>query len=112
MTNLYCEPQNYGLIPVKDHDAAGSYEFDMVVIWRRDTGGYVIGHDSGCSCPSPFEAQGVGDLKPVATLADVAAFARESWSGLAYDEHSRAEVEGHVAALVDGLRLDDGGTPP
>lgn len=37
-------------------DTAGDYEFDTVIILKdSDTGKYFAGHDSGCSCPIPFE---------------------------------------------------------
>lgn len=37
-------------------DTAGDWEFDTVIILKDpDTGKYFAGHDSGCSCPIPFE---------------------------------------------------------
>jgi hypothetical protein len=81
---------------VKDHDAGYSYEFDTIVIWRRNYDGrHVIAHDSGCSCPIPFENTGIEDLTVVRSRADVADYAR----GVDWDEE-------HVVALLDGLRLD------
>jgi hypothetical protein len=33
------------------------------VVWKRLSDGQLLyGTDSGCSCPSPFEGQGVDDL--------------------------------------------------
>lgn len=37
-------------------DTAGNWEFDTVIILEDpDTGKHYAGHDSGCSCPIPFE---------------------------------------------------------
>lgn len=37
-------------------DTSGGYDFDTVIILKDpDTGKYFAGHDSGCSCPTPFE---------------------------------------------------------
>ena len=55
-TNPYYNPQNLGLKIVDEAElSSGSYEFDMVVLWKSEDGMWFIGSDSGCSCPSPFE---------------------------------------------------------
>lgn len=101
--NIYYDPEKFGLTLLKSHDIAGSYEFNMIVVWRTDDGRFLVGHDSGCSCPSPFESHGVRDLTEVESLADVADFARVRWEG--YYSWSGRTVEDHVAALLDGLVL-------
>jgi hypothetical protein len=47
--------ENYGFKIVVDEDTAGSYEFDTVLVVRDADGGLWAAHDSGCSCPTPFE---------------------------------------------------------
>lgn len=32
-----------------------SYEFDTLVFWRTETGEIFMAHDTGCSCPTPFD---------------------------------------------------------
>lgn len=101
-TGIWDNPQDFGLTMVKDVDIADSYEFDMIAIWKTEDGRYLIGTDSGCSCPTPFENTKVEDLTEVRTLADVADFARATWSDSYYDEQEREEG---VARLVDRLEL-------
>lgn len=54
--NPYYYPENCGLEIFKSIDTAGSYEFDMFVVWRKlDDNTLWWDTDSGCSCPSPFD---------------------------------------------------------
>lgn len=47
MSNLYYNPEKFGL----------------TVVYRRDLDGRLVYvEDSGCSCPSPFEGKGMPDL--------------------------------------------------
>lgn len=32
-----------------------SYEFDTLIFWKTKTDEIYMAHDSGCSCPTPFE---------------------------------------------------------
>lgn len=69
-----------------EHDWAGDYEFDMVVVWRDTTTGELRGAwDAGCSCPDPFAdltwdtmrpIREVDDLKPLVDATDEA-----DWDG-------------------------------
>lgn len=54
--NVYDEPQNCGLKIVAQAQAEMGYEFDMIVCFADiKTGSLWLAHDSGCSCPTPFE---------------------------------------------------------
>lgn len=70
--NLYYDPQDYSLEPVGEIDwSDGNYVFNLTVVWRRTSDGRLVyGEDSGCSCPSPFEDQGVEDLKPITSVSE------------------------------------------
>ena len=47
---------NKELIEIGRIDTGEEYEFDTVIILKDpDTGKHYAGHDSGCSCPIPFE---------------------------------------------------------
>jgi len=61
--NLYYQPEAFGLTIVAELEEGGSYEFNTTVVFRRDSGELVWTHDAGCSCPTPFEDQGIQDLK-------------------------------------------------
>jgi hypothetical protein len=63
MSNFYYDPGDFGLTPVGEIDwSDGCYQFDLTVVWQRMDGRLVYAEDCGCSCPAPFEAQGVPDL--------------------------------------------------
>lgn len=53
--NLYSNPGDYGLTLIADVDFGESYDFDIFALFRNDDGAWFMAHDSGCSCPSPFE---------------------------------------------------------
>jgi hypothetical protein len=54
-----------------------SYEFDRVVLWRGHNT-FWWQHDSGCSCPVPFEKfKGLPDLCSGSNFADLEAFLRD-----------------------------------
>jgi len=65
--NPYYSPEKCNLEIFIDIDTAGSYEFDMFVIWKKlDDNTLWWDTDSGCSCPVPFDNSDNGhDLKPI-----------------------------------------------
>ena len=67
MSNIYCNPEKFGLTIVDEVDGADSYEFDMIVVWQRTEDERLFwASDSGCSCPSPFENYNdVDSLEPL-----------------------------------------------
>lgn len=65
--NPYYNPENWDLTTIAEFDKSdGCYQFDLVVIWQTNEGYLLIGTDSGCSCPSPFE-----DVEHVSELTHV-----------------------------------------
>lgn len=63
--NVYSEPENCGLKIVAAVEADMSYEFDIMVCFQCvKTGSLWLAHDSGCSCPIPFE-----DVKSFASFS-------------------------------------------
>ena len=65
MSNIYYNPEDYGLEIVRDIDrSSGNYEFDQFVVWRNiETNEFYFATDSGCSCPSPFEDETMKTLQ-------------------------------------------------
>lgn len=54
--NPYYYPDQCGLEIFENIDTGESYEFDMIVIWRKlDDNTMWWDVDSGCSCPVPFD---------------------------------------------------------
>lgn len=61
--NIYYSPERFGLTLVVSVELTEpSYSFDKFVVWKNSQGVLFWGADAGCSCPSPFEDQGVADL--------------------------------------------------
>lgn len=70
--NPYYSPEASSLSIVAEIDTAGSYEFDMVVVWRDAEGKLWAAADSGCSCPTPFDEISYPDgMQPVSRWEDV-----------------------------------------
>lgn len=67
--NPYYNPEKCGLEIIHSIDTGGSYEFDMLVVWKKlDDNTLWYDSDSGCSCPSPFDNRDHRhDLKPITT---------------------------------------------
>lgn len=64
--DVYSKPEAHDLEVVIDHDYSDGYEFDLIVVFRdKNTGEYLMGEDSGCSCYSPFEGLDRRDLEPL-----------------------------------------------
>lgn len=92
-SNLYYNPEDHGLEIVSSVDVGDSYEFDMTVIFRDvETGALMIGSDSGCSCPTPFEDQTRDNLTPIKGKVDAIDYVRDSYG---WDD-------GPIADLVSG----------
>jgi hypothetical protein len=81
--------------PEKIDWSSGRYEFDLTVVWRRESDGkFVYAEDSGCSCPSPFEGTGIDDvtvLRKRGGLNDFKAHCAERESN-SYDGARTAEI--------------------
>jgi hypothetical protein len=64
MSNVYYNPEDFGLEVVGSVDVGEMYEFDMFVVFRETATGRIgYATDSGCSCPSPFEDTEIDDIE-------------------------------------------------
>lgn len=75
--NIYNKPERFGLELKASVDFGGSWEFDIFALFQDDDGCWFMAHDSGCSCPSPFEgyksAESIHDGR-VFSITDVEKF--------------------------------------
>lgn len=55
MSNVYYSPEEFGLTVVAELSKEPEYDFDILVVWEHTDGTRYWAHDSGCSCPIPFE---------------------------------------------------------
>lgn len=54
--DVYYQPEEFGLTPVTQIEwDSESWQFNLTAVWVDQHGQFYIAHDSGCSCPSPFE---------------------------------------------------------
>ena len=100
MSNIYYDPEKFGLEVVDTVDAGHSYEFDILALFRRGDNFY-IGADSGCSCPMPFEGVGVNDLTDISNLGslldEVATWADLAWND---EDHKKRASLGNEIVLA------------
>lgn len=90
--NIYYNPEQFGLSIFGEIDAGGSYEFDKFVVWTKADGKLAYATDAGCSCPTPFEDEGVNDLIDIDTV-DALRRALDEWKGSgAYGKPDPTEV--------------------
>ena len=90
--NPYYDPAKCGLLNVVTLASDRSYEFDIIAVWLDlATGMLFAAHDSGCSCPRPFEGfHGIADLTPILTVDDFERFVAAN--APTYDPISMADV--------------------
>jgi|ERR1700751_2148540 len=65
MDNIYYNPEKFDLEVFDEVETAGSYEFNTTVIWKDKEGKLYWLHDSGCSCPTPFDNYIKDDLNEI-----------------------------------------------
>lgn len=54
--NPYYNPENLGLTKIAEYEISiPSYSFDTIIVLEDEHGSLYAAHDSGCSCPTPFE---------------------------------------------------------
>ena len=63
--NIYYNPEKFDLTLVVYHDEDGCRGFDIHVAFKHKDGSLYYTHDSGCSCPTPFEDVRFQDLEPI-----------------------------------------------
>ena len=81
----------------------GIYQFELTATWKDGDGSFWYAEDSGCSCPSPFENTGIGDLTLIESYAAFQTFLSEH--NERYGESRNSEVVALLEKLhAEGLR--------
>lgn len=87
-TNPYYSPEAHGLKPVYEFELTEPfYSFDTVCVWHHeDSNKFYWAHDTGCSCPVPFEDyNSLSDLTELRSVEDF----RQAVKAISYiDDHS------------------------
>ncbi len=86
--NVYYNPEKAGVEIVAALDPPLSYEFDIVILVRDVKDGKLYAaHDSGCSCPTPFEnVAGLHDMTPITKTSDLKPLVAQIYSGVSPGE--------------------------
>lgn len=105
MKNVYYDPEAFGLRILGSVEfSSGSYEFDTYVVFVDEQSGALFSaHDSGCSCPLPFERYDRSNLTPITRTQDVID-ATESLKEYVYDESRMPSVVDAIGRLVEKVR--------
>lgn len=90
-----------------DMDGDLSYEFNEVAVYHHETtNDLLIAHDSGCSCPTPFEDHTVANGTFITSLVEFDEYVDDSvvypynWT----DEPVKPKLHPHVVDDVAALR--------
>lgn len=77
-SNVYYNPESFGLEVVGSIQEEPDYDFHILSVWRHtETGVMYWATDSGCSCPTPFEDYNtLEDLNRLKTVREYSAFKR------------------------------------
>lgn len=77
--NVMYSPEACGLRLVGElENADACYDFDTIVVVQDvATGKLYAAHDTGCSCPTPFEdVHSLGDMSEIRTVDELQAFVK------------------------------------
>jgi hypothetical protein len=90
-SNVYYSPEKCGVTVVGSVEADRSYEFDIVLVVQDKQERLWAAHDSGCSCPTPFDNfTGFSDLTPIRTMFDFERFMADN--SPTYEPYKMADV--------------------
>lgn len=103
--NIYSSPEKFGLTTVGEIDFSdGCYQFDLTVVWRDATGQLFYCEDSGCSCPSPFEDEGVADLTACTPAGLQAHLEQRAVEERYADDEEKARYATEIVELMGRIR--------
>ena len=101
MDDVYYSHDIFGLEKVGEaYEADLSYEFNLFCVWKDASGQLYWAHDSGCSCPSPFEDYTSVAMLDKGTVTQAHA-ALDAWHPKGNDETAASVTDLHakLAAL-------------
>jgi hypothetical protein len=100
--NIYNNPDKFGMVVLDTvYLSEPDYSFDMLAIWKNESGQYFLGTDSGCSCPSPFENfYGIDDLTGPLTAEQAIEEATSLWSNSYGNKYEPEEFASAMSKIV------------
>ena len=100
--NIYYAPEKFGLTPFAEFEYSdGCYQFDTRVVWKDEQGLLWTAHDSGCSCPTPFEDYHLGNIDRLINTDTI----RAEWrSKDRYSEMTQAQYQYRIRKIDTYLK--------
>lgn len=93
--NIYYHPEEHDLSVFDEVETADSYDFDTTVIWQNKEGKLYWAHDSGCSCPTPFERYD--------SISDLNILDKDTFHG--FEEHLKNQYNIKIPQFLDCIKL-------
>lgn len=97
-----------GFEAVAELETGGSYEFDTTLVLKKNDGRFFWVHDSGCSCPIPFENVSCeADLTPLNSASRwdeswkaFESFVMEQYDGAGVGRSGKAKFLDEVESII------------
>jgi hypothetical protein len=90
------------------------WQFDETIIWMAGPNEFYMAHDSGCSCPIPFDLHEVGDIEGPLTkdealtkLLKKIPVTLDKLSGQWYNDDDRKHFADKSAVIVQRILIGD-----
>jgi hypothetical protein len=97
--NPYYHPEKCGLTKVDEiNDPEAEYSFKIACLWKRNSGGFLFGIDSGCSCSSPFDYATPETLTEIRSVGDLRAELDHWYDVGKYDDIKEGLVSAYINA--------------
>lgn len=115
--NIYYSPEKFGLEVIAHIDWDNeAYQFNQTVVWRdKKTGQVYMAHDSGCSCPSPFENfNSVDDLEKLDSISQITYLIKEKeeyrdkYGRNSYNGPTKADTDRFMNEILKAISLFGG----
>lgn len=88
--NVYSNPEACGVTMLHSlEDPEACYSFDTIILVKdNESGRLYTAHDSGCSCPTPFEyIRGLADMMEILSPVQFEKFVQAEDIGFSYSKH-------------------------
>lgn len=102
--NPYYNPENLGLTKIAEYEISEpSWSFDtIIVLHEEETGHIYAAHDSGCSCPTPFEDHKFPeDFTRITNVAELESVTEShSWRDTIFDREAYSNAKNKVREIL------------
>lgn len=104
-TGIYDHPEDFNLklitwtkMDTDGYEGVCTGSWEMIAVWENADGQLLIGNDTGCDCPTPFENTRVEDLTEFESAGDLSNFVIAAWG-----HFTKPVVDEAYSALAGGI---------